>query len=159
MTVEYQCPSIKLVHVGGLRIHLNMEITSHVCEQVVGWDQVGRSFGLTGNNACPISLRLPLKLYIIYLLQHWIHADDCYTLATVGTTVVRSCLRCLRLAVTTCPLHSGHSNSLWLAFQPGLFSREVGVDLSLKRHHPKLRILKDCKVLYSRPRHLHRPAR
>lgn len=126
-----------------------------------GWMGSGRQelWRLTGNNACPISLRLPLKLYIIYLLQHWIHADDWYTLETVGTTVVRSCLRCLRPAVTTCPLHSGHSNSLWLLFQPGLFSREAAVDPSLKGHHPKLRITKDCKVLYSRPRHLHRPAR
>ena len=67
---------------------MNMAITSHVCKQVVGWDQVGKSFGLTESIACPISLKLPFKLYIIYLLQHWTHADDRNTLEAVGTTVV-----------------------------------------------------------------------
>ena len=55
---------------------MNMATTSHVCKQVVGRDQVGKSFGLTGKIACPISLlKLPVKLYIIYLLQHMIRAD------------------------------------------------------------------------------------
>lgn len=57
--------------------------------KVVGWDQAGKSFGLTRNIACPMSLlKLPFKLYIIYLLQHWIPRDGWHTLEPVGTTLV-----------------------------------------------------------------------
>ncbi len=59
--------------------------------KVVGWDKVGKSFGLILNVACPISLlKFPFKLYIIYLLQHWIPRDDWHILEPVGTTLVRS---------------------------------------------------------------------
>ena len=58
--------------------------------KVVGWDQVGKSFGLTRNIVCPISLlKLPFKLYIIYLLQHWIPRDDWHILEPVGAILVR----------------------------------------------------------------------
>ena len=73
VTVEYQCPSTKLVHVGGLRSHLNTEITSHVCKQGPGRQELW-----TNREHCMSHsfVKLPVKLYIIYLLQHWIHAND-----------------------------------------------------------------------------------